>query len=91
MRANSIPGIIVSFFCIQMLIFSILISSSIITNKAYGQITCDPNAGTISRDSSGPAVQALQAILTQLQFDPGPVDGIFGNATEDAVMLFQQG
>ena len=35
-------------------------------------------------------VQALQTILTQLQFDPGPIDGIFGNTTENAVMLFQQ-
>lgn len=40
--------------------------------------------------SSGPVVQAVQQSLKFLGFDPGPIDGIFGPRTRDAVMSFQQ-
>ncbi|HUU61114.1 MAG TPA: peptidoglycan-binding protein, partial [Acidimicrobiia bacterium] len=39
--------------------------------------------------SSGTDVGALQRLLTELGFDPGPVDGAFGEATESAVSAFQ--
>lgn len=44
-----------------------------------------------SRDGSetGP-VRALQLILTELGFDPGIPDGVFGAGTEEAVRTFQQ-
>ena len=90
MRVSSIPGIILSILCIQLFIFSIYMHSLSGPINAFSQVICDPNAAAISRDSSGPAVQLLQAILMQLQFDPGPVDGVFGDTTENAVMLFQQ-
>lgn len=90
MRAISVPGIIALILCIQLLISSISTQSLGGPIGVFGQEVCDPNSATISRDSSGPVVQALQTILTQLQFDPGPIDGIFGNTTENAVMLFQQ-
>lgn len=40
---------------------------------------------------SGTDVAALQDLLIQLGFDPGPADGVFGPATEEAVSAFQSG
>jgi peptidoglycan hydrolase-like protein with peptidoglycan-binding domain len=37
-----------------------------------------------------PAVRDLQQALKALGHDPGPIDGVFGNATESAVKAFQQ-
>jgi len=90
MRAISVAGIIASILCIQLLISSISTQSLGGPIGVFGQEVCDPNSATLSRDSSGPVVQALQTILMQLQIDPGSIDGIFGNTTENAVMLFQQ-
>jgi len=44
-----------------------------------------------SRDGTedGP-VRALQVMLTELGFDPGTPDGVFGAGTEEAVRTFQQ-
>ncbi|HSQ37006.1 MAG TPA: peptidoglycan-binding protein [Acidimicrobiia bacterium] len=38
---------------------------------------------------SGTDVHSLQRLLTELGFDPGPVDGAFGEATATAVRAFQ--
>ncbi|MFW2333983.1 peptidoglycan-binding domain-containing protein, partial [Ilumatobacter sp.] len=35
-------------------------------------------------------VEAMQALLTSRQFDPGPIDGIFGGATKRAVWAFEK-
>jgi putative chitinase len=40
--------------------------------------------------SSGPQVTALQQQLQQRGFDPGAIDGQFGDATDAAVRAFQQ-
>lgn len=40
--------------------------------------------------SRGPAVQQLQQLLSDQGFNPGPVDGILGSQTDQAVRLFQQ-
>lgn len=40
--------------------------------------------------SSGSAVQALQADLNTLGYNPGPIDGIYGIKTKTAVTTFQQ-
>ncbi len=40
--------------------------------------------------SKGDAVRVLQQALTQLDLDPGPVDGQFGPQTEKAVEAFQR-
>lgn len=45
--------------------------------------------GTLQLGSSGAAVMALQKKLLALDFDPGPLDGIFGESTEAAVLSFQ--
>ena len=44
----------------------------------------------LKKGSNDPAVRDLQAALKALGHDPGPVDGVFGPATEAAVKAFQQ-
>lgn len=40
--------------------------------------------------SKGDLVRELQSKLKELAFDPGPIDGIFGNRTRKAVVKFQE-
>ncbi len=49
-----------------------------------------PAAGVLRCGSRGPMVVKLQKRLAELGFDPGPIDGIFGQDTEAAVFDFQQ-
>jgi peptidoglycan hydrolase-like protein with peptidoglycan-binding domain len=44
----------------------------------------------LQKGSTDPAVRDLQQALKALGHDPGPVDGVFGIATESAVKAFQQ-
>jgi peptidoglycan hydrolase-like protein with peptidoglycan-binding domain len=44
----------------------------------------------LRKGSNDPAVRDLQQALKALGHDPGPVDGVFGDATESAVKAFQQ-
>ena len=44
---------------------------------------------TLRRGSQGADVRLLQQLLTDLGFFAGPIDGIFGAATEEAVRAFQ--
>jgi peptidoglycan hydrolase-like protein with peptidoglycan-binding domain len=44
---------------------------------------------TLRRGSHDPAVRDLQEALTELGYHPGPVDGVFGTGTENAVKSFQ--
>lgn len=39
--------------------------------------------------STGPEVEMLQRILYSIGYDPGPIDGIFGPLTRNAVIRFQ--
>jgi len=45
---------------------------------------------TLRKGAKGQAVKDLQAALKALGLDPGPVDGVFGRKTEDAVKEFQK-
>lgn len=49
-----------------------------------------PAATILKFDSRGPAVVKLQQKLQQKRFNPGPVDGIFGDGTRSAVIMFQR-
>lgn len=40
--------------------------------------------------SRGPEVNVLQGFLQKSGYDPGPIDGIFGPKTRDAVISFQR-
>ena len=44
----------------------------------------------LRKGSTDPAVRDLQQAMKALGHDPGPVDGVFGVATESAVKAFQQ-
>ena len=44
----------------------------------------------LKKGSTDPAVRDLQEALKVLGYDPGPIDGTFGPATETAVKAFQQ-
>jgi peptidoglycan hydrolase-like protein with peptidoglycan-binding domain len=44
----------------------------------------------LKKGSTDPAVRDLQEALKALGYDPGPIDGTFGSATETAVKAFQQ-
>jgi peptidoglycan hydrolase-like protein with peptidoglycan-binding domain len=44
----------------------------------------------LRRGSTEPEVRGLQGALKVLGHDPGPIDGVFGSRTEDAVRAFQQ-
>ena len=44
----------------------------------------------LRKGSTDPAVRDLQQALKALGHDPGPINGVFGDATEAAVKAFQQ-
>lgn len=46
-------------------------------------------AGVLNNGDEGYGVRLLQRALNQINFDPGPIDGIYGPRTEDAVRRFQ--
>jgi peptidoglycan hydrolase-like protein with peptidoglycan-binding domain len=48
------------------------------------------NSGVLRLGSQGPAVADVQRRLTQLNYYFGPADGLFGAATQDAVLRFQR-
>jgi N-acetylmuramoyl-L-alanine amidase len=45
--------------------------------------------GILRRGNQGEGVKQVQRALKQINFDPGPIDGIYGPGTEDAVRRFQ--
>jgi lipoprotein-anchoring transpeptidase ErfK/SrfK len=48
-----------------------------------------PEADVLESGMAGPRTEALQQRLIDLGFDPGPVDGVFGTSTTQAVWAFQ--
>jgi hypothetical protein len=49
-----------------------------------------PEDGRLALGDRGDEVETLQTALAALELDPGEVDGIFGEATREAVIAFQQ-
>jgi g-D-glutamyl-meso-diaminopimelate peptidase len=45
---------------------------------------------TLKRGSRGSDVMEIQSLLEKMSYDPGPIDGIFGFQTEEAVRQFQR-
>jgi len=54
--------------------------------EAYESMAGKP---TLKRGDKGDAVKELQGMLHVLDYNVGPIDGIFGEKTEDAVRKFQ--
>ncbi len=60
---------------------------------AWGLFLLHPamaGAALLQNGSTGAAVLNLQQRLTELDYAPGPIDGIYGPRTEGAVAAFQQ-
>ena len=57
---------------------------------AQGGAILTSDGSLLRRGVSGATVRALQSILGLLGFNPGPVDGLFGSLTAQAVIGFQQ-
>jgi peptidoglycan hydrolase-like protein with peptidoglycan-binding domain len=49
-----------------------------------------PPGGSVGSGSSGPEVQAYEQRLSDLRFDPGPIDGVYDQATVYAVHALQK-
>lgn len=50
----------------------------------------NPGGGVLQRGNSGPEVRDVQARLRSLSYWVGPVDGIYGTLTQQAVIAFQK-
>lgn len=57
--------------------------------KVSGTVSVSMPAISLMKGSKGAHVKTMQARLLNVGFDPKGVDGIFGNATEQAVKKFQ--
>lgn len=60
------------------------------TSTTTTTTTLPADDGVLEKGDRGPAVAAVQRRLGELKFDPGPVDGAFGQATVYAVQGFQK-
>ena len=69
----------------HFLIRSVAVFAAVVSVFAF---SCRP-ASALSKGSRGEEVRRLQQRLKELGFDPGAVDGVYGNATSAAVLLFQ--
>ena len=45
---------------------------------------------TLKFGSRGPDVKLIQSLLSKIGYNPGPIDGIFGSQTQQAVIEFQK-
>lgn len=45
---------------------------------------------TLRLGSTGPNVRLIQSLLARIGYNPGPVDGVFGQQTQQAVIAFQR-
>lgn len=45
---------------------------------------------TLTLGSRGPNVKLIQSLLARIGYNPGPIDGIFGTQTQQAVIAFQR-
>jgi hypothetical protein len=50
----------------------------------------EPADGPLRQGMSGQRVYLLQSQLTALGYEPGPLDGLFGSKTHEAVVAFQR-
>ena len=50
----------------------------------------DPIWASDSQDANGTAVSQIQAGLTQLGYEPGPIDGTMGSQTSAAIRAYQR-
>ena len=77
------------------LLHHILLGDSVKPSAATGSVTPDDTQAKAKADNpskadaADPAVKAVQQILADLGYAPGPVDGAMGTATTHAITAFQ--
>ncbi len=82
-KANGLP---VTGTATDALLRHILLGDVEPSSGATGSVTEKPSAGTTG---DAAAVKAVQQILADLGYSPGPVDGAIGEATARAISAFQ--
>jgi hypothetical protein len=69
------------------------VAAAVTTTTQRSTTTLPPKttiAQSLQRGMAGPQVEALQQRLTKLGFQPGPIDGQFGDLTRMAVWAYQK-
>jgi peptidoglycan hydrolase-like protein with peptidoglycan-binding domain len=82
-KANGLP---VTGTATDALLRHILLGDAAPSSGATGSVTEKANAG---KTGDAAAVKAVQQILADLGYSPGPVDGAMGDATARAISAFQ--
>ncbi len=65
-------------------------ASAVVTDPTIAPAVKTDLSVPLSKGNTGPEVERLQQRLKQLGFDPGPVDGQFGDLTRAAVWAFEK-
>jgi len=60
------------------------------SNSSSSSDTATTQSSSLKKGSSGEKVEKLQKRLSELGYYNGPIDGHFGDGTEEAFMLFQE-
>jgi peptidoglycan hydrolase-like protein with peptidoglycan-binding domain len=79
-------GLPVTGVATDELLRHILLGASLPPSSATGSVKEDPAPG---KAEEGPDVKAIQQVLADLGYAPGPIDGAWGSATARAVTAFQ--
>jgi peptidoglycan hydrolase-like protein with peptidoglycan-binding domain len=80
-------GMLVTGVATDELLRHILLGDSVKPSAATGSLE---TRGSIGDWSKGSTVKAIQQILADLGYDPGPVDGKLGGTTARAISTFQR-
>jgi peptidoglycan hydrolase-like protein with peptidoglycan-binding domain len=67
-----------------------VVESSVLVETSPAPVVTVPLDRTLKEGMKGDDVRRVQERLAALKFDPGPVDGIFGQATKQAVWAFEK-
>lgn len=73
----------------RVVIFAVIVISSIVTGVLIYSKTLPAQAPTLYWGSSGPDVSKVQSRLSDWGYYTGPIDGVLGNDTANAVKDFQ--
>lgn len=67
-----------------------IVAEAILEAKQWGRPTRQPPMSSTPELKSSPIVKEAQQILTNIGYDPGPIDGEYGRRTANAVKEFQR-
>jgi peptidoglycan hydrolase-like protein with peptidoglycan-binding domain len=67
-----------------------VVETTALVETTVAPVVLVPIDRTLKEGMKGDDVRRVQEQLAALKFDPGPVDGIFGQATKQAVWAFEK-